>query len=552
MSEEAGYEWRHTPYSWHQSHDQVTVLLKVPYHATEEDISVVIERNYIVAGVIGQAPIAKGRLYGNVDTANSLWLLEPRTSHLSPRERTTSTTSTASTQSSYALVSDPEISSSFAASLDSGHASDAEDLVSPSPALSSPSLSSADEARGFPYHRRTHSNNVSRPLSPGNFLGSMPPSFSSLESLDSTHSERLLTVHLVKENPTIWPNLVSGPVPISIAAYVYNSVIFDASHELEHKYNCDPTSLTHIALELLDVRNDKEEAFEYFLRAWHFARVPTATMKLVTYYLPIHISFNLNSQKEHPAVRGTTAYYVQCIGGAKGLAQLYLEAGMLYLEGSASGLVCSSHSTLSLSSIRMPLQTYPIDNGTQSWRRDRLLASRFFERARALHPELDIPPLAPPSELEMGDELEMPKIELSSGEAASGEKDADRRRRKQERDMLMESRSAKVEADMDSTWYMFIPSLVGAGTALVLVGVVGVLSFSSWSRRNQESNPAISQVDEYLSLHLGSNYVATNEELPLLEDHIFGLNNEILAYDKEIERLARLQAQLEARMDALL
>ncbi|KAG7097317.1 hypothetical protein E1B28_004678 [Marasmius oreades] len=468
MSADVEYEWRYTPYSWHQSHDQATVLLKVPYHATEEDISVVIERNYIVAGVVGQAPIVKGRLYGNVDTVNSLWLLEPRTSRISARERTTSTTSTASTQSSYALVSEAEISSSFAASLESGHASDAEDLSSPSPALSSPSLSSADDTRSFPYHRKIHSNTVSRPLSPGNPSSSMAPSFSSLESLNATHSERLLTIHLVKENPVIWPNLVSGPVPVSIAPYVYNSVIFDASHELEHKYNCDPTSLTHIALELLDVKGVKEEAFEYFLRAWHFARAPTATMKLVAYYLPIHMSYNLRSQKEHPAVRGTPAYYVQCIGGAKGLAQLYLEAGMLYLEG-------------------LPLQSHPIDNGTQAWRRDRIAASRFFERARALHPDLDIPSLASPAELNIGDELEMPFIELNSGEAVSDKKEAARRRKKQERDMMIDSRSAKVEADMDNTWYMFIPSLVGAGTALVLVGVVGVLSFSSWSRRNQGS-----------------------------------------------------------------
>ncbi|KAF9266337.1 hypothetical protein L218DRAFT_897446 [Marasmius fiardii PR-910] len=487
MSADAEYEWRYTPYSWHQSHDQATVLLKVPYHATEEDISVIIERNYIVAGVVGQAPVVKGRLYGNIDIVNSLWLLEPRTSRLPSRERTTSTVSTASTQSSYALISEPEISSSFAASLESGHTSDADDLSSPSPALSSPSLSSAEDNRGFSYHRKTHSSAGSRPLSPGNLPSSMGPSFSSLESLNATHSERLLTIHLVKENPAIWPNLVSGPVPLSVAPYVYNSVIFDASHELEHKYNCDPTSLTHIALELLDVKGDKEEAFEYFLRAWHFARAPTSTMKLVTYYLPIHTSYNLHFQRGHPAVRGTSAYYVQCVGGAKGLAQLYLEAGMLYLEGSASGLVCSSHSTLSLSSIRLPLQSHPIDNGTQAWRRDRVAASRLFERARALHPDLEIPPLAPPSELNVGDELEMPYIELNSGEAVSDRKEAVRRRKKQERDMLLDSRSAKVEADMDNAWYMFVPSLVGAGTALVLVGVVGVLSFSSWSRRNQSS-----------------------------------------------------------------
>ncbi|KAI3618024.1 thiamine pyrophosphokinase [Moniliophthora roreri] len=482
MPTDSSYEWRYSPYSWHQSHDQATVLLKVPYHATEEDISVTIERNYIIAGIVGQAPIVKGRLYGNVDIANSLWLLEPRTSRLSARERTTSTASTTSTQSSYALVSDPEISSSFAASLDSGHTSDVDELSSPSPALSSPSISSADEFRGFTFQKKTHSNAASsRPLSPG------APSFSSLDSLNGSHTERLLTLHLVKENPVIWPNLVSGPVPISISPFVYNSVIFDASHELEHKYNCDPTSLTHIALELLDVRQDKEEAFEYFLRAWHFARAPTATMKLVSYYLPMHVSYNLHSHKAQNPVRGSTAYYVQCMGGAKGLAQLYLEAGMLYLEGSASSLVSSSHSTLSLSSIRMPLQSQPIDTGTQAWRRDRVAASRFFERARVLHPELDIPAMPPPAELNVGDDLEMPCIELNSGHAISRTKDTVRRRRKEEPNVLLGKQSAKIEEDIDNTWYMFIPTLVGAGTALVVVGVVGVLSFSSWSRRNQGS-----------------------------------------------------------------
>ena len=208
----------------------------------------------------------QGRLYSTVDTNSSVWQLEPRVSRLTARGRTTSTTSTASTQSSYAFVSDPEISSSFAASLESGQVSDADD-ISPSPALSSPSLSSADE-RSLPVisHRKTLSNAAaSRSASPGHALRSMTSSYSSLDSLHSPPSGRLLTLHLEKDQSIIWPSLIVGPAPDALSPPLANSVVFDSSHELEHQYNMDPTSLVLIALELFDIRKDKDEAFECFL-----------------------------------------------------------------------------------------------------------------------------------------------------------------------------------------------------------------------------------------------------------------------------------------------
>ena len=59
------------------------------------------------------------------------------------------------------------------------------------------------------------------------------------------------------------------------------------------------------------------------------------------------------------------------------------------------------------------------------------------------------------------------------------------RRRKKREDALLK---AKADLDdMDSTWYLYVPGLVGAGTALLVVGIVGALSFSTWSRRNQGS-----------------------------------------------------------------
>ncbi|KII89926.1 hypothetical protein PLICRDRAFT_107645 [Plicaturopsis crispa FD-325 SS-3] len=470
-------------YSWHQA----TVLLLLPYDTAEDDTVVTIERNYLIAGVRNQTPHIKGQLYGNVDVSSSTWQLEPRHSRLSARERTTSTTSTTSTRSSYAFVSDPEISSSFAASLESGHTSDVEEPITPSPAHSSPNSLPADE-RGYVFHNRRLTLTNSGPGSPGLPPHSLTSSFSSLESLHSAHSGRLLTLHLEKEQSVIWPSLIVGPVPEALSPYVPSPIIHDVN--TEHKYNMDPTSLVLTALEIFDIRRDKEEAFEYFIRAWHHSHMPASTMRLVTYYLPLHASYDLPVPSEEPAPRGTSAWYFQMIGGAEGLAQLYLEAGLMHLEGAASSLLSPSYS--SLLSIRLPQQPPPGELGTETWLRDREVASQYFDRARTLQPSLDVPLL--PSEDDDSSsqpeevELEMPSIEITqySKEARPADADATlvrRRRKKEELDMLNELRAAE---DMDNSWYLYIPGLVGAGTALLVVGVVGALSLTNW-RRSQGS-----------------------------------------------------------------
>ncbi|KAJ6531733.1 hypothetical protein B0H19DRAFT_1188310 [Mycena capillaripes] len=468
-------------YSWHQSHDQATVLFLVPYGTSEADIQVEIEPtgNYLVAGVRGQPPTIKGRLYASVDSTSSLWQLEPqRVRRLSARERTNSTTSTASTHSSYAFVSDLEISSSFAASLESGPVSDSEDASSP-PGFASPHLSSGDEIS-----RTGSSHPVSRSVSPGHALRSLTSSYSSLESLHSHRSGRLLTLHLEKQRSGIWPSLIAGPVPDTLSPQIANSVVFDASEELEHQYNMDPTSLILIALELLDIRKNKEEAFEYFLRAWHQAHTPSATMKLVSNYLPLQATLDL-AENEKPITRGTTSYYVHCMGGPSGLAHLYLEAGMLHLEGAASTLLTSSSS--SLSSLRVPVLVPSGEGGTDAWQRDREAAGKYFERARLLHPSLDIPVLPPSGGLisrNPSEQLEMPSIELQS---SYGPEPVRRRRKMKEETTLFDNREAKLDDLEDNTWYLYVPGLVGAGTALLIVGVISALSFSTWSRRNQGS-----------------------------------------------------------------
>ncbi|KAI0360149.1 hypothetical protein OH77DRAFT_1419555 [Trametes cingulata] len=653
----------HQSYSWHQSHDQATVLLLLPYDTVEDDVSVIIEDEYLVAGVLGQPPVVKGKLYGKVDTSASVWQLEPRTSRLSHRERTTSTASSGSTQSSYAFVSEPEISSSFAASLEAGlvSGSDADSAVLSSPALSSPISSSIDEhlsssgydSRHQPQRRSRLS--VSPPArQPQLQRISQVSSYSSLESLH-TGAGRLLTIHLEKAESVIWPSLIVGPVPDSVSPVPSGVYPWTTSVTEEAKYNMDPTSLALIALDLYDIRKAKEDAFEYFVRAWHQAHLPSAAIRLATHYLPLQTLIPDSSEaapdsptssvvtvsakgtrSKHassappaqlptltpstsassssafdsalqlssvPPPRpaplltispGTEEYYLARLGGAPGLAQLFLAAGLLHLEGTATSLLASSFS--GLSALRAPFavsgpgpsSTSPGAHGpggggagVDAWRRDREQAALFFKRARSLSPTLDIPllPAEPESEYNSGAESgngdgesgsggrvsspaqsqssSQPRVQGQRAAAASssnaeqrpqrtqrrrGDRERERHARttaqlemptldvrrppsaasshaplppipsvRRRRPARSRSRSRQVlgrgeeddDGDLsssllesvhaeptdlgsatgedDRTWYLYIPGLVGAGTALL---VVGLLSLQSW-RKNQ-------------------------------------------------------------------
>ena len=228
----------------------------------------------------------------------------------------------------------------------------------------------------------------------------------------------------------------------------------------------------------------------FFRRAWHQAHVPSSTIRLVSHYLPLPVATSLGTNTENEA-KGTTGYYLKCVGGPRGLAQLYLEAGLLHLEGAASTLLASSYS--SLSSIRMPLHSQIGEGGAEAWRRDREAASHFFEQARILEPNLDIPALPAEGEIE----LEMPSIHLApsapdsieSKESVYTDSEPEgptRRRRKKAEQSLLDKTSAGLD-EMENAWYLYVPGIIGAGTALLVVGIVGALSFSTWSRRNQGS-----------------------------------------------------------------
>ncbi|KAI0806021.1 hypothetical protein BC629DRAFT_1590447 [Irpex lacteus] len=533
-------------YSWHQSHDQATVLFLVPYDTAEEDVHVIFDNNHLVAGVRGHQPIVKGRLYGRVDVPNSSWQLEPRASRLSARERTTSTTSTTSTQSSFAFVSDTDASHDLSLTASMDFTSDWEDSLS-SPALSSPVSLTAEGGTGFPLQhgsRRRPQFTTSPPVSPHTTNAplsgpsSIPSSISSVESLH-TGTGRLLTIHVEKAESMIWPSLVVGPVPEVLSPSAGSAYPWTTSSTTESRYNMDPTSMVLIGLDLFDIRDETEEAFEYFVRAWHQAHVPSTIVRLASHYLPVNLitadllsdnnvkspatptsgsmpslsaetAPSADDQPESSASQHTSrlVYYLRRLGGPDALAQLYVEAGLLFLEGSASSLLASSYA--GLSSLRTPTQPHGAPgNTTEAWRRDQDIARRFFDRARQLRPELDVPLLpssseptsepdsnATPPSAGTGPEhqLQIPTIDLSASQLHDLQESPLRKRRRGRKEeqrysgppssaSAVEEKERAVAEDEDNTWYLYLPGLVGAGTALL---VVGFLSFSSW-RKGQGS-----------------------------------------------------------------
>ncbi|KAI5122755.1 hypothetical protein M0805_009838 [Coniferiporia weirii] len=505
-------------YSWHQSLDQATINIFVPHETILDDLEVAIDPPFLLVGIRGQMPLLKGRIYEAVNKDATHWNFEPTDS---PRRRTASTASTLSTQSSYAYVSDPEISSSFAASLDSAQVSDNDsDAASPERASDEHRLGVGTSTTVPAFPQRAF---ASYPGSPQ--VQSMDSSLSSLDSLQASRAARLLTIVLVKERSTYWPRVIDGPVPESYSPTPSGPFTFDIGVE-QQKYNVDPTTLGLLGEEYLKTRNDKDDAFEYFVRSWHFLHTPFSAMRLVAHFLPVTtiISPQLlssNPASQAPPRRGTAEYYVHCLGGSAGLAQLFLEAGLAHLDGIASRLLSSNYSPLN--SIRRNEPSAPssrTESSTQIWKRDRACARTYFERARKLAPSMDgiIPYLPEETDLRgfgrqerdgrsprrsgavpedtQEPELRMPSLYVDQGdtlrpETSASKKEVEvkpdssmrvRRRRQQTSDALLEQTNS--EEEEDSTWYLYLPGLVGAGTALLVVSVVGALSFNSWRKNN--------------------------------------------------------------------
>jgi len=217
-------------------------------------------------------------------------------------------------------------------------------------------------------------------------------------------------------------------------------------------------------------------------------------MRLVSHYVPLHSLPDPLPALEDATEQGQTTYCIQSLGGLPGLAQLYFEAGLLHLEGAASMLLTSSYS--SLSSIRLPSQSqyFPTSSeggSTAVWKRDREAARRYFDRARLLCPTLEVPAL-PAEDEGSGDDdeatelgLRMPSVDVkASSEANQPRRRQTQREGSQNKQVVEVPQRARRTDDLDGAWYLYVPGLVGAGTALLVVGVIGALSFSTW-RKNQ-------------------------------------------------------------------
>ena len=144
------------------------------------------------------------------------------------------------------------------------------------------------------------------------------------------------------------------------------------------------------------------------------------------------------------------------------------------------------------------------ESSMQTWKRDQEYARRYFERVRQLAPGMEVPYVPPDidirghdrrarpsSGLREGPDLQMPSIEveqegtLRPDQPLVAEPLPDStvriRRRRQEASEAMVDHA---DQDEDNTWYLALPGIIGAGTALLVVSVIGALSFQTW-RKNQ-------------------------------------------------------------------
>jgi hypothetical protein len=248
--------------------------------------------------------------------------------------------------------------------------------------------------------------------------------------------------------------------------------------------------------------------------------VPTAALRLVKHFLPPESTLARPagaSVTGDPAAlgplpeAGTTNFYVHLVGGPRFLAQLYLDVGLLHLDGVASTLLATSSSSHSLSSFRLPgplsgTSTLLQSGSTRSaeeWRTARAYAAKCFSRAQELWPQLNVPILPPEDEGDSSDnitaDLQMPSMDLygsaSDDETILNPRPTLRHRRTdateggsekqpKAKEPIRRSRTTLHESFDGHPWYLYAPGLVGAGTALVAVAVVGALSFSTWKRQN--------------------------------------------------------------------
>jgi len=200
-------------------------------------------------------------------------------------------------------------------------------------------------------------------------------------------------------------------------------------------------------------------------------------------YLPPTASVHLILDSE--AEKGSGAYYLLRFGGVSGLARLYLEAGLLYLEGVADNYL----PPIVTDDNESALTTKAAEEIAESekWKQEKETARKLFDRARMLDPHLDIPTLPEETDLTKS-ELRMPDVNINDAFADHDDEKPRRRRRKPGETMVEQAnRDSREEGeDSNADWYVWLPGIIGAGTALLAVGLIGAMSIGNW-RKSQNS-----------------------------------------------------------------
>lgn len=84
-------------YGWtfHQSHDQATVLFLVPHTTSASDLDIRIASDHVIASVTHHPPILQAKLYGRINTETSTWRIADRDRTRKRRSRSFARTSQA-------------------------------------------------------------------------------------------------------------------------------------------------------------------------------------------------------------------------------------------------------------------------------------------------------------------------------------------------------------------------------------------------------------------------------------------------------------------------
>jgi hypothetical protein len=232
-------------------------------------------------------------------------------------------------------------------------------------------------------------------------------------------------------------------------------------------------------------------------------------MRLATNYVPpdktfiLQTSAGLGDDMPTPGPMppfGTIEFYVHMLGGQTALAHLYLQVGLLHLDGMAPSLLSSSPSALSVSALRLPVSTqasallHGSSMHTPAWHVARANARTYFDCARQLAPALDVPRIADESlDAPAGLVMPAPDVSTSDSEDETVLQPRPRQRRRAGtvgKTVVTEVLNPKTEQqtpprvlarrepDDGGGWVQYAPAVLGAGTALVAIAVVSVLSFT--------------------------------------------------------------------------